>query len=327
MSGPCGRSRLKRKQPAASVAPSADTVVAEPAVSSRVALGGAEAVAEAPRRSLASGSRTAPREGDAAVGRGEAGGKRGRQNFTPAEDAALKDWVREHASLAPQGQTLWKMAERARVTRHSWQSMQNHYRRQLMVKRSAAAAGRRSFRHAVTCNRDAVAGAVPVPENGAPCQMPRARPAAAPTASAATTGTSAELPAPAGARAGSLAELPMSARQRPFRPSLLQHALERTRHRLLQQTLERTRDRDAATAANAVPVAGDSALCQMPRARAAAAPAATTGTSAELPGPADARADSWVALQVQEEMAALQLPAWLRRADADAKLLVDWGDV
>ena len=91
----------------------------------------------------------------------------------------------------------------------------------------------------------------------------------------------------------------------------------RTRCHPLQQALERTRDRDAA--ANAVPVAVDSALCQMPRARVATAPVATMGTSSELPGPADARADSWVAQQAQEEINALQLPGWLRRVDIDVR--------
>lgn len=47
-------------------------------------------------------------------------------------------FAREHVHLSVQGQKIWKMAEAAGVTSHSWQSMQNRYRRHLMRGRPSA---------------------------------------------------------------------------------------------------------------------------------------------------------------------------------------------
>lgn len=47
----------------------------------------------------------------------------------------MRRWVAEHRGWPDQGRQLWEGAEEARITQHTWQSMQNRWRRTL--KRSA----------------------------------------------------------------------------------------------------------------------------------------------------------------------------------------------
>lgn len=47
-----------------------------------------------------------------------------------------KEWVRKNPGKRHQGKELWVRAVNALVTKHSWQSMQNRYRRHLMLKES-----------------------------------------------------------------------------------------------------------------------------------------------------------------------------------------------
>jgi len=61
----------------------------------------------------------------------------GRLHFTAADDAAMRDWVLKNPGLKRQGRQMWERAERAKVTRHPWQSMQNHWRR-CLAERGAA---------------------------------------------------------------------------------------------------------------------------------------------------------------------------------------------
>merc|ERR1719195_1771208 len=58
--------------------------------------------------------------------------RQGRAAFTADEDAALMQWVASNPQLRPTGQRLWKAAEQAGVTKHTWQSMNNRYRRHLV---------------------------------------------------------------------------------------------------------------------------------------------------------------------------------------------------
>lgn len=43
----------------------------------------------------------------------------------------MQQWVARHANMAPAGQAIWQQAERAGVTRHTWQSMLNRWKRYL----------------------------------------------------------------------------------------------------------------------------------------------------------------------------------------------------
>lgn len=81
-----------------------------------------------------------------------------REKFTREDDAALVEWVRKNPDLKSQGKDIWVRAANAKVTHHSWQSMQNRYRRQLKEKKGDG------LRRAMAC--------------GAAAQGPTAAPAA-----------------------------------------------------------------------------------------------------------------------------------------------------
>jgi len=65
-----------------------------------------------------------------------------RAAFTADEDAALMQWVASNPQLRPTGQRLWKAAEKAGVTRHTWQSMNNRFRRHLVPNQTSLQPGR-----------------------------------------------------------------------------------------------------------------------------------------------------------------------------------------
>jgi len=65
-----------------------------------------------------------------------------RMRFTVEDDKALKKWVASNPGLPSQGQKLWERAERAKVTKHTWQSMQNRWRRRLQGKKEPAHANK-----------------------------------------------------------------------------------------------------------------------------------------------------------------------------------------
>lgn len=69
------------------------------------------------------------------------GRKKRRLFYTAAEDEALVRWVQQHPQSGDQGTTMWSLAERAKLTRHSRASMQNRWRRYLRCRyvRSEAA--------------------------------------------------------------------------------------------------------------------------------------------------------------------------------------------
>eukprot|EP00435_Cladocopium_sp_Y103_P073971 s352_g46.t1 len=74
----------------------------------------------------------------AAAPPGAAPARRGHQKrdrFTAQEDAAMVEWVKKNPYLRTQGKEIWQRAVTANVTGHSWQSMQNRYRRYLKEKR------------------------------------------------------------------------------------------------------------------------------------------------------------------------------------------------
>lgn len=74
----------------------------------------------------------------AAAAPGAAPARRGHQKrdrFTAEDDAAMVDWVKKNPYLRTQGKEIWQRAVTAKVTGHSWQSMQNRYRRYLKEKR------------------------------------------------------------------------------------------------------------------------------------------------------------------------------------------------
>ncbi|CAJ1402911.1 unnamed protein product [Effrenium voratum] len=62
------------------------------------------------------------------------GAGKARKKFTAEEDAALVRWVKANSGLRSQGRELWERAQRANVTLHTWQSMQNRWRRRLKAK-------------------------------------------------------------------------------------------------------------------------------------------------------------------------------------------------
>uniref|UniRef100_A0A8D0GGI7 Telomeric repeat-binding factor 2-interacting protein 1 n=1 Tax=Sphenodon punctatus TaxID=8508 RepID=A0A8D0GGI7_SPHPU len=56
----------------------------------------------------------------------------GRMHFTEAEDRAILLYVQDKGRVrAIAGAALWKEMEQARLTRHSWQAMRDHYLKQL----------------------------------------------------------------------------------------------------------------------------------------------------------------------------------------------------
>ncbi|XP_045932272.1 telomeric repeat-binding factor 2-interacting protein 1 [Micropterus dolomieu] len=59
----------------------------------------------------------------------------GRVAYTPEDDAAILNYVREHNTEVG-GNRLWQEMEKQRVTSHSWQSMKYRYRVRLAKKRS-----------------------------------------------------------------------------------------------------------------------------------------------------------------------------------------------
>ncbi|CAK9006496.1 unnamed protein product [Durusdinium trenchii] len=63
---------------------------------------------------------------------------RTREKYTREDDVALKEWVKKNVGLKSQGKELWVRAVQAKVTGHSWQSMQNRYRRHLKPKKGQA---------------------------------------------------------------------------------------------------------------------------------------------------------------------------------------------
>ena len=52
-----------------------------------------------------------------------------KSKFTEEEDRAMRQWVAERPTCPDQGKKIWEAAQEAQVTSHSWQSMQNHWRR------------------------------------------------------------------------------------------------------------------------------------------------------------------------------------------------------
>jgi len=60
----------------------------------------------------------------------------GRAPYTREDDLALVKWAEKHPTYPVQGRIIWEMAERAQISRHSWQSMQNRWRR-IIQKRLA----------------------------------------------------------------------------------------------------------------------------------------------------------------------------------------------
>ena len=58
-----------------------------------------------------------------------------RKKFTEEDDNALTKWVKSNPGLRPQGREIWERAQRAKITKHSWQSMQNRFRRRIADKK------------------------------------------------------------------------------------------------------------------------------------------------------------------------------------------------
>jgi len=56
---------------------------------------------------------------------------RARIFFNAEDDRKMIEWVKDHPNMGPNGRAIWEEAENACLTCHSWQSMQNRYRRHL----------------------------------------------------------------------------------------------------------------------------------------------------------------------------------------------------
>jgi len=93
------------------------------------------APAEAAAPAASAGQPAAPAQQPAAAPAKAAHTKKSRDKFTKEEDAALVEWVKNNPSLKCQGKDIWVRAVNAKVTGHSWQSMQNRYRRYLREKK------------------------------------------------------------------------------------------------------------------------------------------------------------------------------------------------
>jgi len=69
----------------------------------------------------------------------------GRLHFTVEEDQAMANWVAANPGMREQGRKLWEKAERAGVTRHPWQSMQNRWRRRVQDRQRKEALAQRQL--------------------------------------------------------------------------------------------------------------------------------------------------------------------------------------
>lgn len=54
---------------------------------------------------------------------------RGYMRYTPWDRNAMSSWVANHPQLPPKGTRIWKDAEQAQITSHSWQSMRNYHKK------------------------------------------------------------------------------------------------------------------------------------------------------------------------------------------------------
>lgn len=160
---------------ASAEAPAGSSATGGPAPGGPAPGGPSVGAAASASRAAAAPSHPAPCVGPARHG--------GRLHFTAEDDAALIRWV--HASggrLKPQGQQLWMEAERARITQHSWASMQNRWRRQLKGRRPPPDAGRAARAVAsrgTAAGADAAAGGADAAARGSASGKETARPAPA----------------------------------------------------------------------------------------------------------------------------------------------------
>jgi hypothetical protein len=228
------------------------------------------------------------------------GGPRdGRLQFTPAEDTALRDWVRQHASLASQGQRLWKMAERARVTRHTWQSMHNRWRRHL----------KRGSPKSELCRKPA-----PAPEE----RNPGTRLVSVSTARGLSSTSHASA-----SRDGAMHD-PLANGATKAVATAHHGAVHASRRHSPSSAV--IRNRDATASAASVPA---NATPQQPHVPPVATPNAAAASTTERLAPAAAQASprqfKTVPAEVLDEVDALQLPAWLRTKEA--RKPVDWEDL
>jgi len=69
--------------------------------------------------------------GSSQVGEIRAAAGQARLKFTEEDNRAMQNWVADRPTYPDQGRKIWELAENAKVTAHSWQSMQNHWRRRL----------------------------------------------------------------------------------------------------------------------------------------------------------------------------------------------------
>ena len=60
-------------------------------------------------------------------------GEMERVNYTDEDDAAVWQWILAHPGCKKQWQAIWVQAAQAKITDHSWQSMQNRWRRHLAI--------------------------------------------------------------------------------------------------------------------------------------------------------------------------------------------------
>jgi len=70
-----------------------------------------------------------PVQAAASANAGWHGSKGGRLQYMAEDDAAMAQWVRKNQNLRESGRQIWERAEKAGVTKHTWQSMQNRWRR------------------------------------------------------------------------------------------------------------------------------------------------------------------------------------------------------
>eukprot|EP00927_Polykrikos_kofoidii_P065374 TRINITY_DN6112_c0_g1_i2.p1 TRINITY_DN6112_c0_g1~~TRINITY_DN6112_c0_g1_i2.p1 ORF type:complete len:664 (-),score=80.21 TRINITY_DN6112_c0_g1_i2:733-2724(-) len=86
-----------------------------------------------------------------------------RLKFTDEDDRAMQRWVAEQATCRDQGRKIWERAAEANITTHSWQSMQNRWRRHLRkldVGQACAKAEKRTSQHCEALVDAAKLGAV-----------------------------------------------------------------------------------------------------------------------------------------------------------------------
>ncbi|KAM9813924.1 telomeric repeat-binding factor 2-interacting protein 1 [Neosynchiropus ocellatus] len=67
--------------------------------------------------------------------------QQGRMKYTPEEDAAISQYIRQYQGVKTRGNRIWQQMEKERLTSHPWQSMKDRYVRHISKRDEEGAGG------------------------------------------------------------------------------------------------------------------------------------------------------------------------------------------